>query len=350
VRNRRHILREVSRASGRRAHTSRWACSLLAVRTDERDVSVHQGPDVGEIHSREQIVELASLASRQRRLERQERVPGAVLDHHADQEEPQLELRSGNHERRYGPGRRQIGNLDGQVIVLRHVVADDELIVRVDMHEMSGAMVDAVRVIDARQLLPTWQLSVPEPKISEDPFESTGIRAKDEQIQIVLPACRSIEGFVALPMAVPDPCLLQGATEGRDELERPTRTMELAQRRAVPGYSRSIDARNVTRMHRAIPGWTDIGRVGTKLTEGQRRTTWHPVSFPLTCMLQDSASRHEATRARRQEHRHDDVATLRRSHDGAASRAHYLDGPSPGHRRREERPSTPRTRNGTMTG
>jgi hypothetical protein len=244
-----------------------------------------QGPEVREIHPRNQVVELASLALRQRRLERQEGVPCGVLDHHADQEEPQLELRSRNQERRHGPGRCQIGGLDRQVVVLRHVVADDELIVRVDVDEVSGSPVDPVGVIDTRQLFPPRQLGVPEPKVSEDALEPAGVGAKDEEIQIVLSAGRPIERLVALPVAVPDPRVLESATEGRDELERLSWSNDVPQRRAVASCHRSIDARNVTRMHRAIPGWTDIGHGGTRLMEGHRGTRWHPVSFPLTCVL-----------------------------------------------------------------
>ena len=79
---------------------------------DERDVSPHQVPDVREIHLPKEVVQLASLAPRQRRLEGQECVPGAVLDRHAEQEEAKLELGSGDHERRHRSSRSQIGNLD----------------------------------------------------------------------------------------------------------------------------------------------------------------------------------------------------------------------------------------------
>jgi hypothetical protein len=157
--------------------------------------------------------------------------------------------------------------------------------VRVDVDEVSGCPVDPVGVIDTRQLFPPRQLRVPEAKVSEDALEPAGVRTKDEEIQIVLSAGRPIEGLVALPVAVADPRVVEGAAESRDELERLPRSIHLPQRRAVASCHRPTDARNVTRMHRAIPGWSDIGRVGTRVIEGHRGTRWHPVRFPLTCVL-----------------------------------------------------------------
>ena len=183
--------------------------SVPAFPGDERDVSAHQVPDVREIHLPKEVVQLASLAPRQRRLEGQECVPRAVLDRHAEQEEAKLELGSGDHERRHRSSRSQIGNLDRQVIVLGHVIADDELIVGVDVHEAPGSRVNAVRVIDARQLFPAREESVPEPQISQDPFEPTSVRAMHEEVQVVLPTRRPIEGLVALPVAVADPRSLE---------------------------------------------------------------------------------------------------------------------------------------------
>ena len=124
-------------------------------------------------------------------------------------EEAKLELGSGDQERRHRSSRSQIRDLDRQVVVLGHVVADDELVVGVDVHEASGSPIDGVRVIDARQLFPAREESVPEPQISQDPFEPTSVRAMYEEVQVVLPTRRPIEGLVALPVAVADPRSLE---------------------------------------------------------------------------------------------------------------------------------------------
>ena len=208
-----------------------------------------------------------------------------MLDHHAKQEETELELGSRDHERRYGSSRREIRDLDRQVIVLGHVIANDELIVGVDVHEASGSRIDGVRVIDARQFFPARESSVPEPQIAQDRFEPTCVRAMNEEVQIVLSTRRPIEGLVALPVAVADPRFLEGAAEGRDELERCAVRIDLAQGRAVPTGDGPIDARDVTRMHGAISSWTEIGRGRTTRSGRHRWTRWHPVAFPLTCML-----------------------------------------------------------------
>ena len=83
------------------------------------------------------------------------RVPGQVLEHQPRDEQDQLELRRRDAQVAGGLGGGDEGALERQPVVLREVVPDDQLVVRVDVDEPAGGLVVAVVVEDARQRVRT---------------------------------------------------------------------------------------------------------------------------------------------------------------------------------------------------
>ena len=81
-------------------------------------------------------------------------VPGAVLQDHADHEDDVLELGRREGEEAASARRVEVGVLDGQVVVLRPVVAEDELVVGVHVHQPAARHVVAVEALDARDRRP----------------------------------------------------------------------------------------------------------------------------------------------------------------------------------------------------
>jgi hypothetical protein len=198
---------------------------------------VRQRPDVVEVHLTEEVVEFSSLAPRQRSLERHERIPGAVLDRHPDEEHGELEGWGRDHERPIRRRGGEVGLFDRQVDVLGHVVADDQLVVSMDMHQCAARRVESVRVIDAGELLPSGLDGVLEPQLPEDPLEPFRVGSVHQQIQIVLAVGGSRDRLVALPMAIPHTFGVEGTTQTGDQHENvipPRRGLR------TPGDDRSL--------------------------------------------------------------------------------------------------------------
>jgi len=261
----------------------------------------------------QQVAQLPPLAGRQRPLEGDDRVPAAVLQHHPNEEDRQLEPRIGDHERLGADRRVEVGLLDRQVVGLGHVVAHHEAVVRVDVHERARRLVQGVRVPDAGELLPPRQPGILEPEPSQDLLEPRCVRPAHQEIEIVLAGGRPRQGLVALPVAVANPSLVEGAAQPGDQLERrapvsvglarPRAGRDLGPRPTHAGHHGGLRRSGVR--HRGAPAALEVIRiaVGQRCPRGRAgRATSSPDVVDLRC---DTPVRHACG----------DVCRLRRTHD-----------------------------------
>ncbi len=182
------------------------------------------------------------------------------------------------------------------------------------MHQCAGRRVESVRVIDAGELLPSGLDGVLEPQLPEDPLEPLRVGSVHQQIQIVLAVGGARDRLVALPMAIPHTFRVEGTTQSRRstrERHPPASRAPLPRRRPIPRtFSASrhrIRGRPDRRRKRRDPG---ICAGGCPCQCSMCAPIGHTCSTAV-------GIRQNAMRAAFNWHRHDDVAALRRSHDGA---------------------------------
>jgi hypothetical protein len=156
------------------------------------------------LHLGPELVEFLPLRGLHGAGVKEEGVPGRVLDHHADDQHQELELRRGDQEAAAGEGRGQEGLLDREAVALGPVVPQHQLDVQVHVHEAVGARIVAIVVENPGQLLPRRRPRLGEAEPVEDLQKAAPVAPVHQQVEVVLPAGGAVERRVALPVAVAD--------------------------------------------------------------------------------------------------------------------------------------------------
>src|SRR4051812_10841100 len=146
-------------------------------------------------------------------------IPCAVLEDEANDEGDIFELRGREPEDSAGTRRPYVGNLDRQPVVLRPIVADDELVVGMDMHEPVGLGVESVEALDAWNFL-ARTVSPHEAEAREKLREPASLSCLDEKIDVVLTRNGAVDRSIALPVAIRDARFLELPSEADAQLER----------------------------------------------------------------------------------------------------------------------------------
>ena len=100
------------------------------------------------------------------------------------------------------------------------MIADHEVAVRVNLHQAPGRLVESVALGDTRGLAPRNRVRFLEPQPEKDLGEGPRSLGSDQQIEVGFTPHRSIEGLVALEMAVRDLGLVEGSGERNHERQR----------------------------------------------------------------------------------------------------------------------------------
>ena len=123
-----------------------------------------------------------------------------MLQGQADDQQDQLELRRRDGNLAVWPRRIQERLLERHPVALRQVVADDQLVVRVDVDQAAGLGVAPVVVEDAGQSTLGAQGQL-EAEAMQHRREAVLIRSRDQQVKVVLARARAIQKGVALEVA-----------------------------------------------------------------------------------------------------------------------------------------------------
>jgi hypothetical protein len=173
---------------------------LKRAAVDERQPVRQQGFEPLAFDAALKKLEFGEIRARDPRPPQQVSVPSAVLQHEPEDEQDVLELRFGNQELSVGPDAAQERVLEWQSVALGQVVADDELVVRVNVDDLVGLRIEAVIVEDPRKReRPQGEL---ERKTVHDCGESVAVGARDQQVEVAVTRSGAIEKRVALEMAV----------------------------------------------------------------------------------------------------------------------------------------------------
>jgi hypothetical protein len=167
-----------------------------------------------------QVRELAPFARPQRAAPGEDRLRRAVLQHHPDHQQHELDLRTRDLEGSGGRRRGQERVLDRHAVVLGRVVAHHEPIVGVHVDELPRTLVEAVQMPDPLDPTARGHHRFPEAQPDqhlEEPLEIDGV---DQQVEIVLTAGRAIERLGALEVAPADRLVPQSLAGAQDQLER----------------------------------------------------------------------------------------------------------------------------------
>ena len=179
-------------------------------------------------------------------------IPRQVLQHQPDDQEDQLQLARGDAELAIPLGCVEERVLERDPVALGQVVADDELIVGMDVDESLGLAVIAVEVQDPGQR--RWSPCELEVEAMHDFREAVLVSASDEEVEVVLGRSRAIEERVALPMAVADPVGLQRGAQVAHERDRRLAGDRL---RVVNAHDSSTSRRERSPPAPAPPGFPD---------------------------------------------------------------------------------------------
>jgi hypothetical protein len=145
-----------------------------------------------------------------------------VLQDHPHHEDDQLELGSRNRERKHlvALDRGEVRLLDGESVILRRVVAEDELVMGVDVHQLPGRLVEPVGVEDPRHVLDGRRSSILESQAADDRGETLSVPATHQQVEVAVASGRAFQRVVALPVAVRDPLGGERLAQPGDESQR----------------------------------------------------------------------------------------------------------------------------------
>jgi hypothetical protein len=125
-----------------------------------------------------------------------------MLDDHPDDKDNELKFRCRDPKGTDALGRREEWPLDWEAVVLGHVVAQNKLVVSVDMNQSTGIPIIAVIVEYSRHLPLRQDSRFLETQTTQDFNEARHIGATHQEVEVIVPARRSIERNVALPMTV----------------------------------------------------------------------------------------------------------------------------------------------------